>query len=50
VYPVQEEVQQGSIWTEALKDIVKEKDKQRDIKRIFKILKKVWLCQNLEVI
>jgi len=30
-----------------LKSVVKKKDKQRDIKRIFKILRKVWL--NIEV-
>jgi len=47
VYPKQEEVQQSSMQTGIPKSIVKEKDKQRDVRRMFKMLREVWL--NIEV-
>ena len=47
VCPTKEKVQQGSMWTEALKGTVEEGNKQRDVRRTFKMLREVWL--NIEI-
>jgi len=41
-------VQQGSMQTEAPKGAVKEEDRQRDVRRIFKMLREVWLNIGIE--
>ena len=41
VYPIEGKTQQGSIWTGVLKGAVQEGDKQRDVRRMFKMLRKV---------
>ena len=43
-------VQQGSAWIELPKGITKEKGKQRDLRRIFKILREVWLSIGIKKI
>ena len=43
VYPVQGKMQPDGIWSKPPKSIAKEKSKQREVKRIFKILREVWL-------
>jgi len=48
MYPKQEEVQQDSMQTGVPKSIVKGKNKQRDIRRTFKILREVWLNIRVE--
>jgi len=40
--------QQDGIWTEVLKGTAKEKDRQRDVRRIFKMLREVWLNIGVE--
>ena len=47
-YPKQGKAQQGSIQAEVPKSAVKGKNKQRDIRRTFKILRKVWLNIGVE--
>ena len=39
--PTKGKVQQGGAWTEALKGAAEEGDKQRDIRRTFKMLREV---------
>jgi len=41
VCPEQEKAQQNSIWTEALKGIARERGKQREMRRMFKMLREV---------
>jgi len=41
VCPEQEKAQQNSIWTEALKGIAKEGGEQREVRRMFKMLREV---------
>jgi len=48
VLPTKEKTQQGSMQTETLKDTAEERDKQRDIRRTFKMLKEVWLNIRVE--
>ena len=48
VCPTKRKAQQGSTQTEALKDTMREKDEQREVKRMFKILRKVWLAIGVE--
>jgi len=48
MHPKQEEVQQDSMQTGVPKSIVKGKNKQRDIRRTFKILREVWLNIRVE--
>jgi len=36
-------VQQSSIWSGEPEGTAKEKEKERDIRRMFKILREVWL-------
>jgi len=50
VQPIKAKVQQGSAWTEAPKDIAKERDEQREVRRTFKILREVWLNIRIEKI
>ena len=45
--PKQGEVQQGGVQIGVPKSTFKEEDKQRDVRRTFKILREVWL--NIEV-
>jgi len=47
VCPREEKVQQGDVQTVVLKDTMKEEDRQRDVRRTFKMLREVWL--NIEV-
>jgi len=41
VYPTEGKTQQGSAQTETLKGAVKEGGKQREVKRMFKMLREV---------
>ena len=41
-------VQQDGAWTEVPKGTAKEEDRQRDIRRIFKMLREVWLNIGVE--
>ena len=50
VYPVQGKMQPDGIWSKPPKSIAKEKSKQREVKRIFKILREVWLNIGVEKI
>jgi len=47
-YPEQGKVQQSSTWTEAPKSAVRERGKQREVKRTFKMLREVWLNIRVE--
>jgi len=47
VCPREEKAQQGDVQTVVLKDTMKEEDRQRDVRRTFKMLREVWL--NIEV-
>jgi len=40
--------QQNSMWTKVLKGTAKEEDRQRDIRRTFKMLREVWLNIGVE--
>ena len=46
--PIEGKAQQSSIWAETLKSTVKEENKQKDIRRTFKMLRKVWLNIGVE--
>ena len=48
VHPMEEKLQQGSVWTEIPKSTAKEETSQRNIRRIFKILREVWLNIRVE--
>ena len=41
MWPTEAKVQQSSIWTESLKGIARERDEQRVLRRMFKMLKEV---------
>jgi len=41
VYSIEEKAQQSSTWLEELKDTAKEKKKERNVRKMFKILKEV---------
>ena len=43
VHPKQGKAQQSDTWAEAPKSIAREKGKQKEVRRIFKMLKEVWL-------
>ena len=47
-YPEQGKVQQSSTWTEAPKSAARERGKQREVKRTFKMLREVWLNIGVE--
>jgi len=47
-WPIEAKAQQGSAQTKALKDIAKEKGKQRKVRRTFKMLREVWLNIRIE--
>ena len=47
-HPIEEKAQQSSMWTGVPKGAVKEEDKQRDIRRTFKMLREVWLNIGVE--
>ena len=49
-HPTERKVQQSIIWTKVSKDIAKKGDKQRDLRRMFKILREVWLNIGVEKI
>ena len=42
-HPIEGKAQQSSTWSGELEGIAKEKEKERDIRRMFKILREVWL-------
>ena len=46
--PIEGKAQQSSIWAETLKSTVKEENKQKDIRRTFKMLREVWLNIGVE--
>ena len=48
VCPTERKAQQSGIQTEALKGTVRERDEQREMRRIFKILREVWLDIRVE--
>ena len=41
-------MQQGSIWTVVLNGAAKKEDRQRDVRRTFKMLREVWLNIGVE--
>ena len=41
VYPTEGKVQQGSAWTETPKGAVREGGEQREVRRMFKMLREV---------
>ena len=41
-------MQQGGAWTEALKGTVRKGDEQREVRRIFKMLREIWLNIGVE--
>ena len=43
VYPTEGKVQQGSAWTETPKGTVREGSEQKEVRRMFKMLREVWL-------
>ena len=47
-YPERGKVQQSSTWTEAPKSAARERGKQREVKRTFKMLREVWLNIGVE--
>ena len=47
-YPEQGKVQQSSTWTKAPKSAARERGKQREVKRTFKMLREVWLNIGVE--
>ena len=47
-YPIERKAQQSSIQTEVPRNIAKERNKQRDVRRIFKMLREVWLNIGVE--
>ena len=47
-YSREEKAQQGGIQTEVPKGIAKEENRQRDVRRTFKMLRKVWLNIGVE--
>jgi len=48
VCPTERKVQQSGTQTEALKGTVRERDEQREVRRIVKILREVWLNIRVE--
>ena len=48
VYPIERKAQQSGVWTGVLKGTVQEENKQRDIRRTFKMLREVWLNIGVE--
>ena len=42
-YPIERKAQQGGMWTGVLKRTVQEEDKQKDVRRMFKMSREVWL-------
>ena len=50
VHPIEKKAQQGNIQTEALKGIARKRGEQREVRRMFKILKEVQLDIGVEKI
>ena len=48
VYTIQGEAQQSSTWTGVPKDTARKGDTERDVRRMFKMLRKVWLNIGVE--
>jgi len=48
VHPREEKAQQGGMWTVVLNGIAKKEDRQRDVRRTFKMLREVWLNIGIE--
>jgi len=48
VHPVEGKAQQSSMWAETPKSTAKTKNRQRDIRRMFKMLREVWLSIGVE--
>jgi len=48
VHPREEKMQQGGMWTVVLNGAAKKEDRQRDIRRMFKMLREVWLNIGVE--
>jgi len=48
VWPREAKVQQSSAWSGELESAAKEKEKERDVRRMFKILREVWLDIRIE--
>ena len=46
--PVQGEAQQSSAWTEVPKDIARERGIEKNVRRMFKMLREVWLNIGIE--
>ena len=47
-YSTEGKVQQDSVQTEAPKGVARKRDEQREVKRMFKILREVWLDIGVE--
>jgi len=47
-YSTEGKVQQDSAQTEAPKGVARKRDEQREVKRMFKILREVWLDIGVE--
>ena len=50
VYPKKEEVQQSGMQSETLKGVAKKRDEQREVRRMLKPLREIWLNIGLEKI
>ena len=48
VYPVEGKVQQSSTWAETPKSAARTENRQRNIRRIFKMLREVWLSIRVD--
>jgi len=48
VCPIEGKAQQSGAWAETLKSIAKKENKQKDIRRTFKMLREVWLNIGVE--
>jgi len=48
VHPREKKAQQGGMWTVVLNGTAKKEDRQRDVRRTFKMLREVWLNIGVE--
>jgi len=47
-WPIEAKVQQSGAWTETLKGVAREEGKQREVRRMFKMLREIWLNIGVE--
>ena len=48
MWSIEAKAQQGGTWTEGPKGVAREGGKQREVRRIFKMLREVWLNVRVE--